>query len=267
MYANQVQGFEERIAVVKIAKQAKTRTKQSRKDMKQPDQFLEVTSKSAEWLKTHRNKIIITIAAIFLVSLGIYVVSLVSQNREKDVTERLSNILKIYNGKIETDEKKDKKDEISEGDVKTFASKQQKYQTAIETIKSEMAKAPSTRSLKFMQLYLAHSHFQLDKYKEAMELYQKYIKGLSLTDPLYLLGAEGILQVNEAKKQGDKGITPLKEFAEKGVEALRPLALLRIAEYYQRQQNYAQARLHYEKLSKLTSSHQNTARQRLAILP
>ena len=158
--------------MVKIAKKSRKRVKQSRKDMKQPDQFVEVTAKGAEWINNFRLQLLSVVGVLFLLALGVYLFYSISHNRAASVTGMLTETLKTYEGKID---KEAKAKDDSSTDTKTFVTKKDKYEASVKTIQTQLKKYPSHQASIFLKLYLANSYFELGLYDKAIAQYQGFI--------------------------------------------------------------------------------------------
>ena len=269
--------------MVKIAKKKKKSTKLTRAEMKGPDQFQEASTKGAEWLSENRVQVAAACAAIFVLALGIYLFRVMSHGEAHAVTAELTKTLKIVEGKVESKKKNDNNNNNTDDDeVKTFKTSKDKYQAATKKISEQLKDHSGAKASAFLRLYLANSQYRLGKHKEAIESYQKFLKGLNAKDPIYIMGLSGLLRASEAAKQDKVGVDALTKFLTTGAKAFRPTAAMRLAEYYERKKDYKNAKKLYKQLSDTKSLKelsgekklsvtmtqlQTKAKQRLALLP
>lgn len=273
--------------MVKIAKKKKETEKISRKDIKEPDQFQEATTKSADWLSENRVQVAGAVLAVFILALGIYLFRVLSDGSAHAVTTELTKTLNIVEGKIEKEDKK--KDATStdpantDEDTKTYASNKLKQEEAKKTIEQQLKAHAGKKGSLFLQLYLGHSQYQLGQYKEATESYRKFLRRLHANDSLYVLGLTSLLRAAEASKQDQEAMTALEKFIETTPNPFRPLAALRLAEYFERKKDTVRAKKYYQMLaetktlqnlagekktlSQTLTEYQSTAKRRLALLP
>lgn len=249
--------------MVKVAKKAKSR-KPSRKDIKQPDQFIEATTKSAELLSTYRNPLILFVVAIFLVSLGLFGFNYYRKNQEAASSDQLTKALEHYKAEVKKDAKKDDK---KDDKTKVYATSKEKYTVALKHLKKVADTYPNTRAGSFARLYMANCHFHLKQYAKAQPLYMAFLRKTSPSDPLYYVGANGLAYTLDALKKPKEGLKLLEEASNKGAPSSKAFALLRLAEYHHHRKDYKKARGYYKKLAKDKSPYQAEAKKRLAILP
>tara|TARA_B100000609_G_scaffold199557_1_gene204122 strand:+ start:1755 stop:2498 length:744 start_codon:yes stop_codon:yes gene_type:complete len=247
--------------VVKVAKKAKSRDKQpTQKDIKQPDQFVETSTKGAEWLNENRNAVIVVCLTIFAVALGIYTFFYFNDSSKREATTALGEALKLYNAEVT--EKKPTDDS-----QKTFKTSKEKFTASITAFEKVIKKYGKTRAALIAHLFTGNSYMQLSKCDKAIPHYKKFKAGLSPEDPMYYLGANGLAYCLESTGKAKEGLKILDSVQEKGPAYTKAFALMRLAEYYQHKGNNKQARKYYEKLAKDKSSFQAEAKKRLAVLP
>lgn len=249
--------------MVKVAKKAKKTSKTSRKDLKQPDQFIEATNKSTEWIVEYKTQLIAIVIGAFVLLGGIYFFQAQQNSQAITATTDLSASLKIFNATISKTKK-------STDEKKVFATKKAKYEAAVQSFQAFLKKNKGARANTLAYLYLGHSQYYLGQFQAAQSSYGSFLQKVSKKDPMYFLGVEGLVRVQSALKKPQIGLAKLQTFKESGAEKLRPFALLRLAEYHQQQKNYKRARLYYKQLSKvkdLSPSLKTTAQRRLAVLP
>ena len=249
--------------MVKVAKKAKTR-KQSRKDIKQPDQFVEVTSKSADWLTTYRTPLIGLVIAVFLIAIAVFSFIRFQVGQTELASSALEKALKVYSAEVT---KNPPKVAAGQEAPKTFPTLNKKYEASIKAFETLLKKYQKTQSGRMALLYLGNSYLQLKKYTKAEDFYKKFIKGLAVTDPLYYLGVNGLAYVLEAKGKGKEGIALLKELKNNGPKSNKAFVLMRLAEYYDYKKDSKKARAYYKELAKDKSTYQTEAKKRLSVLP
>lgn len=254
---------QERFVVVKVAKKAKKSSKISRKELKQDDQFIEVTGKGVEVAGEYRNQIIVVVIGIFLLTAGIYLFRAQQTHRANALTEDIGKALKIYNGQIDKEKK-------STDDVKYFATAKAKHEASVKAFTKLLKKHKGSTGANLVHLYLGHSYFGQKKYKKAREEYMNFLARVKEKDPMAFLGVEALARVQQALNNAKLGLSKLQSYKEQGAQKIKPFALMRLAEYYQRKKDYKQARVYYKQLSKskdAPSKMKDTAERRLAVLP
>ncbi|TNE43917.1 MAG: hypothetical protein EP343_32095 [Deltaproteobacteria bacterium] len=272
--------------MVKIAKKKKTQQKTSRKDLKGPDQFQEATTQTADWLNDNRSQVIGVLAGILILSLGIYVFRVVSAGSAHAVTKELTETLKIMEGKVEKKKddkkKKDASTDSSTDDAKTYATEKAKYEAAKKALAGQLKQHSGKKAAAFLHLYMGHSKYRLGKHEEAMVDYKNFLSKLNKSDPIYILGVSSLLRAAEASKKDAEGVKAMEDFLKSGAKVFRPLAALRLAEYYERKNDTKKAKEYYKqlaetkslealagtkKLSQTLTQMQTKAKRRLSLLP
>jgi tetratricopeptide (TPR) repeat protein len=249
--------------VVKVAKKAKKKPKTSRKDLKGDDVFVETTKKSADWLNEYRVQLIAGCVAIFVLLSGAYFFQAHQKSQSNDLTTKLGKAMLVFDGEINKDKK-------STDEKKYYPTRKVKYEAAVKAFTELLGQYKTHTGGALIQLYLGHSHFQVGQFKKAREQYMAFLKRIPAKDPMHYLGVESLARTQQALNKPKLGLSKLQSYKDKGAKSIRPFALMRLAEHYQNQKNYKQARLYYKQLSELKgipSKLLEVAKRRLAVLP
>ncbi len=251
--------------MVKVAKKAKKKNKQpARKDIKQPDQFIEVTTQGVDWVTKYRTPLIAFIIAILLISVAIYSFIRFQKHQNELASAALEKALKVYSAEVT---KTPPKTTAGREAPKTFPTEEKKYAAALKAFQEILKKYPKTQPGRMSLLYLGNVYFHQKKYDKAAESYRNFIKMLASGDPLYYLGVNGLAYVLEAQGKGDEGAKLLEDLLKTGSKSNKIFVLMRLARYYDYKKDWKKARRFYEELAKEKSTYQLEAKKRLAVLP
>ncbi len=254
-----------KIAKKKSKKQQDSEVKLTKKDIKKPDAFLEASEKGFSLMTKYQKEIIATLVSILLIGFGISAFNYWSTQRDKEITAALGKVIKLYTAKVDPNyTPKDEEDE--EEQTPTFKSEKEKYQKVVTEIQKYLKQFSGGKARLFLQLYLANSYYYLGEYDKALKEYRHLSDITSVKDPIYLPIAEGLLRTAEKLNKAEIGIKALSKFSNQGPEKFRPMAKLRLAEFYERNNMTDRALNIYRQLSKGKSQYKELARRKLALL-
>ncbi|MEM1008144.1 MAG: hypothetical protein AAGJ35_03990 [Myxococcota bacterium] len=254
--------------MVKIAKKAKDKSHPTRKDMKQPDQFVEVGTKGLELANRYSYPIAIGFGAAIAISFVGFLIVHFSQEKQRSATEALGEALATYEAKIVKPEQNNVqvKNENNE-DLKTFPTRKARAQAAQKAFEQLQKKYPNSQAANFANLYLGHIAQERNQLKSAIAHYERYLKKQSTQDPLAFLGIDALAKALEKHKKAAEGISKLKRYAKKGKNTFRPFSIQQIAQYYEQKGDLKQATRYYKMLQKeKNKSLQKEAEKRLTML-
>ncbi|MCB9638812.1 MAG: tetratricopeptide repeat protein [Myxococcales bacterium] len=247
--------------MVKTANKSKSGSKPSRKEMKQPDQFVEVGTQSLDWVHNHRHQILAGIAAVLVISLGVFLFFYMQERGDRSATNALGEALKVYQAKIS-------KDGDASGTEKTYKTEAARNKASLEAFEKLVQSHGASRSGAFASLYVGHIYAKQKDFTKAQAAYEKFIQSFPANDPLRFLGIDALAYVLSQSKKEKESIEQLKRFSEDGAPIFRSFALMRLAKHYEAQKDLKKAIHFYGLLSKdkLNKEYQKEAKKRSAIL-
>jgi hypothetical protein len=230
--------------VVKTAKKAKSNSKPSRKEIKQADQFIEVSTKSLDWATTYRSQIIGGFIAVIAVAFVVFAFFYWQDQKNASATKLMGEALAVYQGKVTKDE-----NAPTDGG-KTFKSEEEKQKASLEAFEKVRNTYPGTKMSAFASLYIGHIRNEQKKYNEAVEAYKRFLSGISEEEPLRFLGVDALAYALSQSKKEEEAIQKLKDFGHRGATSFQAFALQRVAEYYEGKGDITKALHFYRQISK-----------------
>mgnify|MGYP001372799185 CR=1 FL=1 len=247
--------------MVKTANKPKSGSKPSRKELKQPDQFVEVGTQSLDWVHNHRHQILAGFIAIILISLGVFLFFYMQERNNKAATQALGEALKTYEAKISNEASSDS----TEKTFKTEAERDKAATTEFEKVSQNYA---SSSAGAFAHLYLGHIYAKQKAFAKAQQAYEQFLRSFPPNDPVRFLGIDALSYVLAQTKKEAESLEQLKRFGEEGAPIYRSFALMRLASHYEAKKDLTKA-LHFYGLvgqDKLNSEYQKEAKKRAAVL-
>lgn len=252
--------------MVRVAKKAKSQHKLTRKEIKEDDQFIQTTQKSADWLQDNKREVTFLLVGIFALFIGFFIFRGVQSQGNLKASITLEKALKVSEATIDKDKKET--DEVDEDEAITFKSQKKKDEAIIKAFEVVIKKHPRTRPSSLAHLSLAHAFTKAGKYDDAKKNYDIFLLQMSKQDPLYFLGVSGTAQLLEKQKKAGESEKKLQHYREKGLKELKDHASFQLAEYYMYNKKNAKARKLYEEIKKNKESpFKEEATKRLASIP
>jgi tetratricopeptide (TPR) repeat protein len=168
--------------------------KVSRKDLKEPDEFLSFTARAFSWLNEQKVILIIGVAAVGLVIIGSYIWQWYAESREKKASVAFIEAKEILAApvipKIEGME-----NAVIEG---SYPSDEEKYKAAIKELE-KVTQEHSSSSTSILAIYfIGESYLRLGEYDKAIEKLKEYLTREGENGELAAFAMEGIAVSLEA---------------------------------------------------------------------
>ncbi|MBI5546338.1 MAG: tetratricopeptide repeat protein [Deltaproteobacteria bacterium] len=181
----------------------------SRKEIRNPDPFVRVTS--AFWAKAMEHQKVIGLALLGAFALFIVAALIVrtGQSKGREAGGALASALALAHRPVEGTLDALQQDPTAEK-FKTFKEKNEALAKALEEVRTQHAGSPAART---STLFWADAQFQLGKLDEAAKGYDQFLAEAPASDPLRMLALEGRGYVYEAKKELDKAIETFEKMS------------------------------------------------------
>lgn len=185
--------------------------KYTRKQLRQPDEFISFWSRVVEVARDNAPRVVVTILVAILIVAGVWTWSYFSDARAARATEGFTKAFEIYNQAVFPMETKLPPTEDGIPRFKTHEAK-------LTAAEKEFSRAVQTSSgeLKLVaQLMRASTRYGLGKHDEAIADYKAYLAGGDV-EQLRYSAREGIGYCYEAKKQWDKALETFRKLPRDG---------------------------------------------------
>jgi tetratricopeptide (TPR) repeat protein len=180
---------------------AQSKSKLSRKALKQPDQFQTQGEAVLQNLIDNKKRYL-TYAGILVGLMIIYSVAMsYMASRDESLSEDYGQVMRIYNAQVAA--KPEEADPT--GDTPTFASEEMKYVSASEALEKFIAENSGSGFANAARLYLGNAFFMLKRYDKAREAYQTFLENANGPfDELSFIALNNIAQSLDAEDKLDE---------------------------------------------------------------
>jgi tetratricopeptide (TPR) repeat protein len=168
--------------------------KLTRKEIKQPDPFVRVSSHIWEWLVDRRKQVGMALAVLTAAFIAGSIISNVMGAKERRAGESLSEALDQARRGVEGI------DYAVPGEPTPFKSVQDRTDAVVKALEKVRTEFSGTRAARTATLHLGDYSFTSSKYEDAIRYFQEYVATSRPDDPYRVLALEGLGYTNEAKK-------------------------------------------------------------------
>ncbi len=181
--------------------------KLTRKQIKEPDPFVRVSTAVWDWLIEHRRQVGMALAVVAVGIVGGALVSHVGSSKERRAGEALSRALDEAHRGVEG------VDYAVPGDPALFKSAQERNETVTKALENVRTDFPGTRAALTATLHLGDFAYMAGHYDDALRYDQEYVNRSNADDPYRVLAFEGLGYAAEAKKDYPKALEWFDEMA------------------------------------------------------
>jgi len=167
----------------------------SRKDLKEPDEFISITTRAIGWVSEQKIALIIGASALALVVLGAYGFRWYSQSKEEKASVDFISAKKILDARV-AGELANPGSPREEG---SYASNEVKYKAALEAFEQVRKMHPSARTASLTVYFIGEIHSQLGEYDKAGKNFKEYLTAEGESGELSVFALEGIAASLEAQ--------------------------------------------------------------------
>ncbi|MBI3071851.1 MAG: tetratricopeptide repeat protein [Deltaproteobacteria bacterium] len=191
----------------------------SRKELKQPDEFITRTTRAMNFIIERRKAFIIGTAATILITGGAWAYKTIADAKALDASNALSAAIKVYQADVKED--KDKKDDEKASDpLKGADDKKLSFPTHHERLKAaldkfdDVAKKFSGSHVALVaDLYAGRCHLELGGTDAAIAAFQRFLTKSSPKDPMRFVALEALGYAYEDLKRYDEAVAKFQEFS------------------------------------------------------
>ena len=194
------------------------RKKVTRKQLKQPDEFITVTEHAILFLRNHGKKIMTAGVVLLVLVVSFVIYRMWAERREVEAHRRLNLALEAY--------------QLASSPYREGTPSEERK--LLETF-DEIGKAyPHTSSGKIASLYKGNIHLKLGAYDPAVQAYEAFLSA-EREEKLYrLLALNGLGDAYEGKKEYEKAIATFQRILSQGESFQSSEATLKIARCYEK---------------------------------
>lgn len=196
--------------------------KSTRKELlKTDDAFIAAASRGAEWLRANRKGVIAGSVAFVVVVGSAWAALEYQRNRNRQAALQYNEALALLQAPIEG-EPTASPGQDADADLPTFASAEEKHETARDAFRDVLADYEGTGAARLAKFYVADLNARLGERKAAAAVLTELVETLSADDHLYFLAVERLAYLREAAGELDAAAAAWKRL-EQGFYADRSL--------------------------------------------
>jgi len=186
----------------------------TRKQLKQPDEFITASMKAWEWVGQRIKGAIATVVVVLLVVGAVSLWRQRANRHAKVATEALGRGLEIYNQTVFPGADKLPK---REDGLPRFSTRKAKLEAAIKAFSKVIAAHQGGGVVYLAQLMRAGTYYDLGQYDKAGKDYEAYLSKVGTSQPRFRRTAlEGLAYSYEARKAWDQALSTLAKLEKKG---------------------------------------------------
>lgn len=187
--------------------------KYTRKQLKQPDEFISTTYRALEWLKTHASRVASMVVVALLIIAAFWIYNYFATKRATEVTAKLTKAVEIYSASLLPKDIKPEDLKTPEDGIPRFTTEAKKLEAAGAALTKVIKEGGDLGDLAL--LMRASLRYERAMYTEAAVDYQKFLDESS--DPrLRELALEGLGYCYEATKSWDKALGAFRKIPGQG---------------------------------------------------
>jgi TolA-binding protein len=204
--------------------------KVSRKELKEPDEFLSFTVRALKWMNEQKVALIVGAAALIVVILGTFAWRWYSLSKERAASVDFIKAREILDARVIP---RDDAAGTSSADG-SFASQDDKFRAAIAEFE-QMAKGhANSATAALATYYVAEYSRRIGDYDKAIENFKSYLKSEGPSGELAAFAVEGIAAALEAQGKDDQAAQQYKRLTESPFDMQPDRGLFHVARLEQK---------------------------------
>ncbi len=188
--------------------------KYTRKQLRQPDEFITQTSKAWQWASKNAKGVAVMVAVTLLIIGGVSLWRNHVEKKAQEATSALDKAIEIQNQTvIPGAEKLPKRDD----GVKRYSSRKAKLEAAVKAYSKVLEGGADTGTGKLALVLRAGVYYDLAQYDKAAKDYEAFLQKTGTDQGRFRTAAiEGLAYTYEAQKKWDKALSTLGKLERKG---------------------------------------------------
>lgn len=204
--------------------------KVSRKELKEPDEFLSFTVRVLKWINEQKVALIVGALAVAVVVLGTFAWRWYSLSKEKAASVDFIQAREILNARVIP---RDDAAGTSSADG-TFSSEDDKYRAAIAEFEQVAKSHSNSATAALATYYVAEYSRRTGDYDKAIESFKSYLKSEGPSGELAAFAVEGIAASLEAQGKDDQAAQQYKRLTESPFDMQPDRGLFHVARLEQK---------------------------------
>lgn len=186
--------------------------KYTRKQLRQPDEFITLSMRAWELIRSHASRVIVMVVVAVLIISGVWIWTYFQESRASKATRTLTRAFDIYDQDLLVEDEKVDPKKI--GDVPRFKTRKEKLSAAEKEFDKVIS--ASGGALERMALLMrAGVRYDQGLYDKAIEDYQRFLKS-SDEQRFRTLATEGLAYAYEARKDWKNALETFRKLSSAG---------------------------------------------------
>ena len=234
-----------------------TTKKISRKELKQPDEFISFWGRTIEFAQLHRREILIGISTAAVVALLVWAVSAHSRKRQEKASDLVTQAQSLLPSPLG----------MQAGEVEAGKSARNPEATnqAIGILEDVVENYGGTKASGGARLLLGRVYYEEADYDKAIAMYETFLKGKNRKVELKAMAWEGLAYSYEAKKDYAEALRCYEKLSQMDLANVKGWALMGLARCYEQLGELEKALGAYRELLADQPQHPKAAEARASI--
>ena len=197
----------------------------TRKQLKKPDEFITLSSKVIEWVRTHVIRVSLTVLTAIVVFAGVKAYQYFQEKKARESTRALSRGIDLFDRTVVRPEDKTAAKEDPFDDLPIFTSAKDKLAATDTHLSSVYDQQGTNTSVgRFALLMRASIRYEQARYAESVADYTAYLNKGIFAQPTFRTAALlGLTFAYEAQKDWTNALATLKKLDRNGDKEFRAL--------------------------------------------
>lgn len=216
----------------------------SRKELKEPDEFITFTTRVYTWLSEQKIGLIIGASALALVVICAYGYRWYKDSKEEKASVEFISAKKILDARVAGEGS----DSASATGAGSYASEEAKDKAAIEAFEKVRKEHPGTRVADLATYFIGEINSRLGNYDKAQENFQKYLESVGESGELSIFALEGIAAALEAQGKNQEAIEQYRRLTKPPYDMQPDRGFYHVARMEQKTGKTSEAKADFEKI-------------------
>jgi tetratricopeptide (TPR) repeat protein len=235
-----------------------TAKKVSRKELKQPDEFLSFSARAIEYAQLHSRELMIGIASIVVLSLFIWAWTVYKEKKEATASQLVAQAQSLWKPSFPGEA-------TGQAGIAPPRKDPEAENRAREILEDVIDNYRRTSACPVARILLGQIYYENGEYDKAIATYEDFLKSGSQKPELTALAWEGLAYSYEAKEDFTKALGSYEELTQMPLTNVQGWAYLGLARCYERLQEYEKALDAYRTLLASQPQHPKAPEAKAAI--
>jgi tetratricopeptide (TPR) repeat protein len=197
-----------------------TAKKISRKELKEPDEFITFWARAVEFAQLHSLRIVIGVASVLVVLLLIWAGAAYSEKREAQAARLLAQAQALLQPTSPEDQQRQDDPQAKGRGLEILVDLVENYER--------------TKACGVARILLGQGYYEQEKYDEAIAVYDAFLKKKEPVPKLTAMAWEGLAYSHEAKQDYRQAVICYEKLSQMALSNVHPWAYMGMARCYEK---------------------------------